>query len=243
LISTVSSETWIAGAGSCLANGQSCFLTHRDEAYGKGKRGEFLVQFGGAFWERVRDAVSAQVHNAAVRHASNLPGSPLEHHQRASKSLFLINSTDTLCTTNKGGLFNPLKSSSWQEQGFFDLGVDYQLGNTAYAEYGLDNLTFGTSGITIPSAIIGAFNGSGTTNTTSYFNGLFGLGITPGNFTNVTPLSAISALVEQMGTIPSHSYGYTAGANYRTLINSFNRYSADYHRTKRGSQFLDAWWI
>lgn len=122
---------------------------------------------------------------------------------------------DTLCVSNKGGIFSPLKSSTWQEEGFFDLGVDYQLGNTGYAEYGLDNLTFGTTGITIPTAIIGTFNGSEGTNTTSYFNGLFGLGITPGNFTNITPLSAIAALVEQVGAIPSHSYGYTPGASYR----------------------------
>lgn len=159
LVNTVSSETWVPGAGSCIAN-------------------------------------------------------------------------DTLCTTNKGSIFTPMKSSTWQEEGFFDLGVDYQLGNTAYAEYGLDNLTFGTTGITIPASIIGAFNGSGSTNTTSYFNGLFGLGITPGNFTNVTPLSAISALVEQMGIIPSHSYGYTAGANYQLkgVLNSLTLGGYDANR-------------
>lgn len=116
---------------------------------------------------------------------------------------------------NKGNLFRPLSSTTWEEQGFFDLGVDYQLGNTAYAEYGLDNLTFANTGVTVPSSIIGAYNGSAGTNTSSYFNGMFGLGITPGNFTSVSPLSVISALVEELGAIPSHSYGYTAGANYR----------------------------
>jgi hypothetical protein len=150
---------------------------------------------------------------------------------------------DTLCTTNKGGLFSPLKSSTWQEQGFFDLGVDYQLGNTAYAEYGLDNLTFGATGITIPSAIIGAFNGSGLTNTTSYFTGLFGVGITPGNFTNITPLSAISALVEQMGTIPSHSYGYTAGASYRKIISHPSLSNANVLRIEGCSELVDPRWL
>lgn len=51
-------------------------------------------------------------------------------------------------------------------------------------------------------------------NETGYFNGLFGLGITPGRFNNVIVQSPIAALVEQDGTIPSHSYGYTAGAYY-----------------------------
>lgn len=37
----------------------------------------------------------------------------------------------------------------------------------------------------------------------------------PGNFKNATSLAAISALVETKAIIPSHSYGYTAGAKYR----------------------------
>ena len=57
----------------------------------------------------------------------------------------------------------------------------------------------------------------GSINTTEYWVGMFGLGIVPGNFTDVTPLSAISGLVEKNGAIPSHSYGFTAGAKYREL--------------------------
>jgi hypothetical protein len=89
------------------------------------------------------------------------------------------------------------------------LGVDTQLGDTGYAEYGLDDLEFGSTGVTLPDAIIGSIN------TTEYWTGFFGLGIVPGNFTTVTPLSAISGLVEREGVIPSHSYGFTAGAKYR----------------------------
>ncbi|KAI1386484.1 acid protease [Hypoxylon trugodes] len=51
-------------------------------------------------------------------------------------------------------------------------------------------------------------------NETGYYTGFFGLGITPGRFNNVVAQSPISELVEQSGTIPSHSYGYTAGAYY-----------------------------
>ena len=116
---------------------------------------------------------------------------------------------DTLCESTRGGIFDFTKSSTWQPEGFFELGVDVQLGNSAYAEYGLDDLTFGTTGVTIPSAIIGSINA------TEDFVGYFGLGIVPGNFTNVTPLAAISGLVEKEAAIPSHSYAFTAGANYR----------------------------
>jgi hypothetical protein len=47
---------------------------------------------------------------------------------------------------------------------------------------------------------------------------MFGLGIVPGNFKNVSSLAAISGLVEKDGAIPSHSYGYTAGATYRKFL-------------------------
>ena len=116
---------------------------------------------------------------------------------------------DSLCASMRGGLFNPSTSSTWQPEGFFELGVDQQLGNTGYADYGLDNVTFGSTGVVLPSAIIGSIND------TNYWLGYFGLGIVPGNFTNITAISAISGLVEKEGAIPSHSYGYTAGAKYR----------------------------
>jgi hypothetical protein len=119
---------------------------------------------------------------------------------------------DTLCSTQRGGLFDLSKSSSWAPEGFFYLDADQQLqpeNTKPYAQYGLDDLTFGTTGVTLQNAIIGSIN------TTEYWVGMFGLGIVPGNFTNVTPLSAISGLVETDAVIPSHSYGFTAGAKYR----------------------------
>ncbi|KAF4626752.1 hypothetical protein G7Y89_g11405 [Cudoniella acicularis] len=116
---------------------------------------------------------------------------------------------NSLCTSARGGIFDLSQSSTWQEQGFFNLGVDQRLGGTGYAEYGLDDLTFGSTGVTLPSAIIGSIN------TTEFFVGMFGLGIVLGNFKNVTSLAAISGLVEVDGAIPSHSYGFTAGAKYQ----------------------------
>jgi hypothetical protein len=50
---------------------------------------------------------------------------------------------------------------------------------------------------------------------TYYWLGYLGLGIIQGNFPSKNPLSPISGLVEKIGAIGSHSYGFTAGANYR----------------------------
>jgi hypothetical protein len=96
-------------------------------------------------------------------------------------------------------------------------------------------LTFGTTGTTLQNTIIGSIN------TTEYWVGMFGLGIVPGNFTNVTSLSAISGLVEKDGVIPSHSYGFTAGAKYR----EFRKRLRDVQiltgcRGKRRDSFVDS---
>ena len=117
----------------------------------------------------------------------------------------------------RGNLFLPNTSSTWRYLGSYTFGVDLQLGNQGYGDYGLESLTFGSTGVTLPSAIIGVFNGSGPINTTSYVTGMFGVGVTQGSYNGVSPLNAISALVETEAAILSHSYGYTAGAIYRKV--------------------------
>lgn len=118
---------------------------------------------------------------------------------------------------SRGNVFFPSQSSTWRPEGRYNLDADVELGNNGYADYGLDSLAFSTSGA-ISSAIIGAFNGTGPINTTQYLTGMFGLGIIGGSFNHTTPPSALSALVEKEGLIPSHSYGFTAGAFYRTAL-------------------------
>ncbi|PQE13751.1 eukaryotic aspartyl protease protein [Rutstroemia sp. NJR-2017a BVV2] len=115
----------------------------------------------------------------------------------------------SVCATSRGHIVDPSKSSTWQPEGAFDLSLDPQLGFEGYAEYGLDRINFGTSNVSAPSIIVGSIN------TTEYWLGVFGLGIIPGNFTQNTVLSPISVLVETANAIPSHSYGYTAGAKYQ----------------------------
>ena len=113
---------------------------------------------------------------------------------------------DTICSSQRGGLFDLTKSTTWTSEGFYYLkGTDQD----GYGQYGLDELTFGTTGVTIENAIIASIN------ETEYWIGEFGLGIIPGNFSQVTSLSSISNLVEKKGAIGSHAYGFTAGAKYR----------------------------
>lgn len=114
-----------------------------------------------------------------------------------------------ICASLRGGLFNSTQSSTWTPEGFYDLGLDTQLGFSGYGGYGLDDVTFGTTGVTLTDTIIS------TINSTEYWIGFFGVGIVPGNFSTFTATSPISDLVEKEDVIPSHSYGYTAGAKYQ----------------------------
>ena len=57
----------------------------------------------------------------------------------------------------------------------------------------------------------------GVINTTDYWVGYLGLGIKPTNFTDANQPTFLTTLVENRSLIPSHSYGYTAGAYYSKL--------------------------
>jgi hypothetical protein len=122
--------------------------------------------------------------------------------------LVLTTVVATTCKTKRGGLFDFNKSTTWQTEGIFELGLDTQLGFTGVGNYGLDTLGFGTTGVSLKNTIVGSIN------TTDYWLGFFGLGNIPGNFTNTEVPSPVSALDNQ-SLIPSNSYGYTAGAIYR----------------------------
>lgn len=96
--------------------------------------------------------------------------------------------------------------------GIWSLGLDY-LGLGGNGHYGLDVLEFqgavGGDGFAMDSTLIAALN------TTNYFLGYFGLGITQANFDGVVAKSPLTDAVETYGLIPSYTYGYTAGAHYR----------------------------
>jgi hypothetical protein len=62
--------------------------------------------------------------------------------------------------------------------------------------------------IAVERALVAAFN------TTEFYNGFFGLGITSGRFDNEQVESPFTQMVQKYGWFQSYSYGYTAGAYY-----------------------------
>ncbi len=115
---------------------------------------------------------------------------------------------DTKCPTARGGLFDSKASNTWNNQGTYDLGLDTQLGFDGAGVYGLDSIAFNDR-ISVPSQMIAVIN------TTDYFVGFFGLGVQRTNFTSADQPTFLDSMVENKSLIPSHSYGYTAGAHYR----------------------------
>ncbi|MCJ1359707.1 MAG: hypothetical protein MMC33_009709 [Icmadophila ericetorum] len=113
----------------------------------------------------------------------------------------------SLCASDRGGLFELNTSSTWQELNYYDLGLDPQLGFGGIGNYGLDNISLSDT-ISVPQQIVSVIN------TTDYWLGLFGLGVTPTNFTNANQPTFLSSMANH-SYIPSLSYGYTAGAYYR----------------------------
>ncbi|KAI6748605.1 hypothetical protein HG530_015378 [Fusarium avenaceum] len=116
------------------------------------------------------------------------------------------------CIAARGGVFNPQESSDWSPLGIWQLGLNY-LGYGGNGDYGRDHISMQSplsdTPYTMDDVLIA------TINTTSYLHGLFGLGITQGNFNGTVADSPLTQAVAQYGLIPSYSFGYTAGAYYR----------------------------
>ncbi|KAL7949922.1 acid protease [Trichoderma barbatum] len=118
------------------------------------------------------------------------------------------------CTAARGGIYTPFGSKHWSHMGIWQLGLDY-LGYGGNGQYGLDTVnaysTITDIGFGMSNVLMSAIN------TTDYYLGYFGLGITQGNFGHEVAQSPLTQAVHTFGWIPSYSYGYTAGASYRNI--------------------------
>ncbi|KAI1269115.1 aspartic peptidase domain-containing protein [Xylariaceae sp. FL1019] len=116
-----------------------------------------------------------------------------------------------LCQEARGGVYNTSASSSWYSMGLWQLGLKY-CGINANGDYGMETVVVYNSvkrwQTSLRKLVVASLND------TSVYDGFFGLGITAGNFNGTVAQGPITNLVENSGVVPSHSYGYTAGAYY-----------------------------
>ncbi|KAK8079795.1 hypothetical protein PG997_007613 [Apiospora hydei] len=131
----------------------------------------------------------------------------------ALSELWVVESTGcdstNVCKTSRGNVFDVGASQSWGSLGQYKLGSDNLTGN---GDYAMETVVVYDSATQrqnpLRKQVVAGIND------TQYFTGFFGLGITPGKFEDAVVLSPLANLVEQVGIVPSHSYGYTAGAYY-----------------------------
>jgi len=120
----------------------------------------------------------------------------------------LCDGTST-CASLRGGLFYTDNSTTWQEVGQYELGYSALSETADNGDYGFDNISLSDT-ITTSNQIIAVVDDI------RHWNGEFGLGVQETRFSsNADHLAFISTLVQNNSVIPSHSYGYTAGASYQ----------------------------
>lgn len=143
------------------------------------------------------------------------------------------------CSISRGALFNPNQSSTWHEVGTYEIngdgvGLEANLGYSETVEFASDTLGIGLTGPslknqtvagiasaepfylyafppTVPVSVANLFL------TSSVCRGIFGLNNQPVNFSSLGNYSAQSFLttLKSQSVIPSLSWSYTAGAQYR----------------------------
>ena len=119
---------------------------------------------------------------------------------------------DTTCTNGRGLLFNPNASSTWSQYGFYALGAEQNLGSASNARYGNDTVGLGiqgSGGPVLPDQIVAAFS------TDDFYLGF--IGVNPASTTLQQEQQKASYLttLKNQNMIPSLSFGYTAGNQYR----------------------------
>lgn len=117
------------------------------------------------------------------------------------------------CNNLRGFLFLPNESLSWIPNSIYNLGIEDNLGLDIASNVGFDTVTLGWQGSGGPSqAHSTVFN----LYSAAYWIGAFGVKPQPTNFTNLNdPQPAYLSQLRRNNTIPSLSYGYTAGNQYR----------------------------
>ena len=117
------------------------------------------------------------------------------------------------CATERGGLFLRNQSLTWTPNSIYETGLDMNLGldTSGYAGYDVATLGWqGSGGPTVEHSILWNLA------TSMYWLGIFGLNPRPTNFTTFTdPQTSYMQTLANEKKIPSVSYGYTAGNQYR----------------------------
>lgn len=122
------------------------------------------------------------------------------------------------CPTSRGGQFQPSQSSTWtynnaSVNGTFTFGLETGLDYSGNGDYGYDTIVLGYQGSNGPSLQQQTIAGIATK---EFFLGIFGLNPRSTNFSTLdNPVPSYMATLKDRSMIPSLSWAYTAGNQYR----------------------------
>ena len=119
---------------------------------------------------------------------------------------------DSDCSGARGLAFNPNTSSTWSLHGNYELSTEQNLNLSAEAIFGNDTLGLGiqgSGGPVLQDQVIGAFTDD------DFYLGYFGVNSEVINFTNTESQPSYLTTLKDQNLIPSLSFGYTAGNQYR----------------------------
>lgn len=117
------------------------------------------------------------------------------------------------CSDQRGKLFLPNESLTWAQNSIFNLGIEQNLGLDTTSDAGFDTVVLGWQGSGGPSVEHATIFNLASPN---YWVGAFGLRPDPTNFTTQNdPQPSFMHQLVNRSTIPSLTYGYTAGNQYR----------------------------
>ncbi len=122
------------------------------------------------------------------------------------------NAGDSDCYQNRGLTFNPNTSSTWSLHGNYELNTEQNLNLSAEATFGNDTLGLGiqgSGGPVLQNQVVGGFTDE------DFYLGYFGVNSAVINFTNAQSQPSYITTLKNQNLIPSVSFGYTAGNQYR----------------------------
>lgn len=122
------------------------------------------------------------------------------------------------CGSTRGDIFYINESSTWQDEGFYELDLELNLGYTGNGDFGYDTVSLGLLGTGLPNMSHQILAGIAAKD---FYLGSWGISPYPTNLTNLDdPMPSLMSNLKEENLIPSLSYGYTAGAQYRKTISS-----------------------
>ena len=122
------------------------------------------------------------------------------------------------CATSRGGQFIPSQSNTWKynnasANGTFTLELETNLGYSGNGDYGYDTIVLGYQGSNGPSLQQQILAGIATKD---FYLGIFGLNPRSSNFSTLDdPVPSYMTNLKDKSLIPSLSWAYTAGNQYR----------------------------